>query len=300
MEHSAEQYFASQYGLLSRPQAVELGLSSRQISYRVSKGTWAQDLPGVYRHTAAPTSWEQEILAAVMASGGLASHRAAAALWYLELYTAPPPEISIPHGRRFRAGQLIVHHSTQWERRDPTIRRGIPCTGIDRTLLDCGGVMSVRTLERVAESAIRQRHTSWTRLLHCLMRHSIQGRTGCGNLRKLLERRLDDQTIPLSDFSRLVANLLVDAGLPKPKLEHRIEDGGGRLVLQTDLAWPLQKKAWELDGLAFHFGRTEIERDKRKRNAAKALGWNIQEILWSMYIDQPKELIALARSFLTS
>ncbi len=300
MEPTTDDLFAGQYGLVSRAQAADRGLSARQMRYRVATGVWAEDLPSVFRHPAAPPSWEQQLLAVVLSSGGIASHRAAAALWHLELYTAPCPEVSIPHGRRFRYEQAIVHHSTQWERRDADVRRGIACTGVDRTLLDCGAVMSVRTLERLCESAIRQRHTTWPSLLHCLMRHSVQGRTGCGNLRKLLERRLGDQTVPLSDFSRLVANLLVEAGIPRPVLEFRIVDQAGRLVLQSDLAWPLHKKAWELDGLAFHFGRTDIERDKRKRNRAKALGWNIQEILWSMYVDQPKQLVAMARAFLAS
>ena len=110
--------------------------------------------------------------------------------------------------------------------------------------------------------------------------------------------RLGEQTVPLSDFSRLVANLLVDHGLPEPVLEFPILDSTGSHVLQVDLAWPSLRKAWELDGLRFHFGRSDVERDKRKRNRAIAEGWTIQEILWSMYTDEPDELIALARRFL--
>lgn len=106
--------------------------------------------------------------------------------------------------------------------------------------------------------------------------------------------------MPLSDFSRLVANLLVDNDLPEPVPEHRIYAADGSFIMQTDLAWPLRKKAWELDGLAFHFGRTERERDNRKRNRAKAEGWNIQEILWSMYVDDADGLVALCRQFLAS
>ena len=95
-----------------------------------------------------------------------------------------------------------------------------------------------------------------------------------------------------------VANLLADAGVPEPEPEYRIVDDGGDLILQADLAWPRLKKAWELDGLQFHFGRTDFERDKRKRNRAKTFGWNIQEILWSMYVDEPLELVRMARQFL--
>ena len=116
----------------------------------------------------------------------------------------------------------------------------------------------------------------------------------------MLELRLGTPGVPHSDFSRLVAELLIEAGLPAPILEYNIVDPTGGHILAADLAWPEFKKAWELDGLAFHFGRLEVERDKRKRNRAKGEGWAIQEILWSMFVDDPSALIAQARRFLTS
>ena len=114
----------------------------------------------------------------------------------------------------------------------------------------------------------------------------------------LLNERLGTRTIPLSDFSRLVTNLLVDSGIPRPQLEYRIVDDLGDLILQADLAWPALKKALELDGLQWHFGRADVERDRRKRNRAKSAGWNIQEILWSMYVDDPAQLVQMAGAFL--
>ncbi len=104
----------------------------------------------------------------------------------------------------------------------------------------------------------------------------------------------------LSDFGLLVAQLLEEHGVEVPEREYPILDPDGNHILQADLAWPDRKKAWELDGLAFHFGRAEVERDRRKRNRAKSYGWNIQEILWSMYADEPLELVAMARRFLRS
>lgn len=287
-----------QFGIITRVQARSEGLSSRQIDHRLKQGTWQRVHPSVYRHAVARASWEGRLLAAVLASDGIASHRSAAALWWLELYTTPRPEITVPRGRRARLVNIREHQSTQWDRRDEILRRGIPCTGIERTILDCGAVVSARTVERLAEAAIRREYTSWLELLRCLRRHSRRGRSGCLNLRRVLELRLIDQTIALSDFGRLIASLLVDAGLPKPLVEYRIHDDAGEFILQADLAWPDRKKAWELDGLQFHFGRTDVERDRRKRNRAKSYGWNIQEILWSMYTDDPDGLVTMARRFL--
>ena len=110
--------------------------------------------------------------------------------------------------------------------------------------------------------------------------------------------RLEDRTVPLSDFSRRVVQLLVDSGLPRPVIEYRISDSNDQFIMQADLAWPAHKKAWELDGLQWHFGRLDVERDRRKRNRAKSEGWTIQEILWSMYVDSPDQLVQMARKFL--
>lgn len=288
----------AQYGIISRTQAQAAGLSARQIYRRTQSGLWIREHPAVYRHAAVVPTWESRLLAGCLAAGGIASHRSAGVLWGLGIHRQPTPEIQIPQSCRRTVTGVHLHRTTQWNRRDETVIRGIPVTGINRTLLDCGAVVTVRRLERLVESAIRQRLTTWPDMARTLSRHSRKGRDGCGKLRTLLEMRLGDQTVPLSDFSRLVSNLLVDNDLPEPVLEHRILAADGSFIMQADLAWPLRKKAWELDGLAFHFGRTERERDNRKRNRAKAEGWNIQEILWSMYVDDPEGLVDLCRQFL--
>ncbi len=292
--------FRKQYGLVTRRQAVQIGLSDRQIDLRVSDGRWFRDHRGVYRAAVVPSSWENRLLGAVLTSRGLASHRCAAALWGLDRYRQPPVEIAVPWERRVEVPGVVLHRSKQWDLRDESVRRDIPCTGIERTILDCGAVVSMRTLEVLAESAIRQQLTTWGALIETLSDHSARGRDGCGTLRELLKLRFGNRRIPLSTFSRLVAEALVKAGLPRPVLEYRIVDSEGRHVLQVDLAWPHLKKAWELDGLQFHFGREDVERDRRKRNAAIAEGWTIQEILWSMYMDERPQLIAMARKFLAS
>ncbi len=295
-----DDHFRRHHAVITRTQAEDLGLSDRQIGRRIANGSWVRVHNGVYRLAAAPATWESRLLAAVLASGGVASHRCAAALWRLEPFVAPRIEVSVPHGRRSRIQGVIVHQSRQWGLRDETVKRGIACTGLERAILDSGAVVSVKTMEREAESAIRRGQTSWRRLLRCLCRHSAQGRNGCGTLRQLLALRVADGRVTLSDFGLLVAQLLEEHGVEVPVREYPILDPDGNHILQADLAWPDRKKAWELDGLAFHFGRAEVERDRRKRNRAKSYGWNIQEILWSMYTDEPAELVAMARRFLRS
>lgn len=292
--------FAAQYGTISRAQALAYGLTPSQIAYRLETGAWESPYRAVYRARAAPPSWEGDLLSACYATGGIASHRCAAALWGLDIYDNPPIEVTIDIKKSARAPVPRLHRTKQWDLRDELARRQIPCTGIERTILDCAGVIGLGRTERLAEAAIRQRHTSWLELADSLSLHSARGRNGCLPLRVLLNRRIGSTTVPLSDFSRRVVQLLERANIPTPIVEYRITDSSGRHILQVDLAWPSRQKAWELDGLEFHFGREDVERDRRKRNAATAEGWTIQEILWSMYTDDPVGLVRMAQRFLAS
>src|SRR5688572_23514008 len=74
---------ASQAGVVSRRQALHLGMSSAAVSRRLSSGEWLPLLPGVYRFAATPetsTSWTH---AAVMwaGPGAALSHRSALEAW---------------------------------------------------------------------------------------------------------------------------------------------------------------------------------------------------------------------------
>ena len=294
-----EQHLQQQFGVITRSQARACGLTERQIDHRLATGTWKRVHRSVYRHAISTKSWESQLIAAVLALDGVASHRCAAALWGLELFHQPAIELTVAEAASLRwPADVIVHRSTQWASRGKSKRRRIPCTSIERTLIDCGHVVGVQDLERLCESAVRQGLTSWKRIDRHLRTYARRGRNGAANLRELVDGRNPAGAVPLSDFSRRVANLLAEAGLPEPILEYRIHDETGHTIMQADLAWPEMKKAWELDGLRWHFGREDVERDRRKRNKAKTLGWRIQEILWSMYKDERHELVAMARAFL--
>lgn len=57
----------TQYGLTTRAQLTELGVSPGQIQRWLRSGRVEALHPGVYRLAGAPPSWEQEVAAAVLA-----------------------------------------------------------------------------------------------------------------------------------------------------------------------------------------------------------------------------------------
>lgn len=289
---------ATQHGLITRAQATEAGLSAKQIRRLLGRGEWCEVERNVFRSAAVPPTWESNLLAACLTSGGVASHRCAAALWGLDGWWSPPVEISVPRGSAARSLDHRVHQTTQWDRIDLVRRRNIPCTGIDRTLMDLAAKISLRRTELAVESALRKELTTWPALRRCLIRGARRGRDGCGRLRAFLELRYGDDELPLSEWSRLVANILQDGGLPAAALEHPVYDRAGALVTVLDLAWPQQRVALELDSVRWHLNRSSFEHDRRKRNRARLLGWTIHEATWAMTIDDASGLVQLMRAAL--
>lgn len=290
-----------QRGLVTRYQARSVGMTEDQIAKRLERGEWEIVHRAVFRSAATPVTWHQHVLGATLAVDGVASHRTAAVLHGLPGPRRPSPEITYDRNRRHRTLVGVrAHRSTQWEGRQEVSLHGVPATGIERTLLDCGAKVSVDSLERMAEDAVRRCLTDFDQLARYLVMHSRRGRAGSATLRAMLLRRDPNARLPLSDFSRLMYQLIVSAGLPQPELEYRIVDRAGTFVMQTDLAWPHLKKAIELDGLQWHFGRAEVERDRRKRARARADGWQVLEVLWTMYDRERPELCDLLARFLAS
>jgi hypothetical protein len=69
-----------QHGLVAKDQTRDVGLTQDQVETRLAVGRLLRRDFNVYRLAGAPVTWEQNVLAACLASGGVASHRTAARL----------------------------------------------------------------------------------------------------------------------------------------------------------------------------------------------------------------------------
>src|SRR5688500_7622580 len=92
VDRALDAEMASHHALITYNRVLELGGSAALAFDRVHTKAWLSPYRGVYRDAAAPQTPEQDLLAAVMASGELAvaSHRSAAWLW--GLFAGPPYE----------------------------------------------------------------------------------------------------------------------------------------------------------------------------------------------------------------
>ncbi|MCP3909991.1 MAG: type IV toxin-antitoxin system AbiEi family antitoxin domain-containing protein [Actinomycetia bacterium] len=280
-----------QWGLTTLEQAVGAGLSRDQVQRLVASGAWVRVRRGVYRSAAVVPTWQSDLLALVLDTGGVASHRSAARAWELDGSYPCRPEITLPHPAHNKRVGSEIHASTQFDLVRLTRRQGIPVTSVDRTLLDVAAVVAPHKLTQMIDDALRRNLITFDALTACLVSHSIQGRNGAGPMREELDRRLSEEDVPLSAWSRAVAGLLTGHGLPDPRFEHRIETDSG-FVAQVDLAYPDLRIAVELDSVTFHLRRERFTPDAGRRNRITNAGWHLLTVTWDMYAHQPGRLVA--------
>jgi len=279
-----------QYGIITRAQALADGMTKAQIDHCVRTGDWVREARGVYRHAAVPSTPMSRLLAACMAHDGLASHRSAAALHGIEGFKLDRVELTVPPGKRPSMAGVRLHQSSLMRLAKPTERQGVPCTGRARTVVDLASVVTYKQLERVIDAVLRDGLLRPSDLYGVLATHARRGRQGCPALRTALDDRLGDAPVPLSEWSRMVEDLLIGSGLSRPRLEYRICDDAGALLAQVDLAYPAHRVAVELDSVRYHLNRESFVSDPRRRNRLTVAGWKVLSFTWDDYIDCPKAL----------
>jgi very-short-patch-repair endonuclease len=261
---------AVQHGLVHRAQAVELGMTPRQIQCRVAVGLLVPVHQAVYRVAGGPTSPVQAILASTLAGGrrATASHRAAAWLWRLRGIEDPFVEITVPCGQPGPAG-VTVHRTSTLASIDLSRTQRVPVTTPARTLLDLGAVVSANVVESALEDALMRRLVTFSLLNATIERLGGPGRRGAGVLRQLVEER-DPATAPTqSVLEDALLRVLRRGGLPEPVRQYQV--GGVRL----DAAYPERRLGIEADSRIWHGGRLDVQRNSDKANLLVAHGWRV-------------------------
>jgi very-short-patch-repair endonuclease len=265
---------AGQHSLAHRAQAIELGMTPRQIDERVASGLLITQHRGVYRLAGAPPTREQAVLAACLAAGAVVSHRSAGVLWAMRGVEAPTPEIIVPATRCPSLRAVVVHRTDRLDPIDVCRRRRIPVTTPARTLLDLGAVAPAPVVESALEDALMRRLVTFELLTATLERLGGPGRNGAGVLRALLEER-DPVTAPTqSVLEDRLFQLLRRAGLPEPVRQYPV---AGVLL---DGAYPDRRLGIEADSRIWHGGRLDVQRNTDKGNRLLAHGWRVLRFTW--------------------
>ena len=117
-----------QLGLLTREQAVGVGMTRSMVEQRVASGIWVIRHPGVYAIAGTPMSWNHKVMAAVLAAGGdaLASHLTGAALYRLDEIARTRIAVTVDGTTALRLRGMVVHRSLVLAPQDRSSIDGLP------------------------------------------------------------------------------------------------------------------------------------------------------------------------------
>ena len=269
----------NQYGLITREQLIDCGLTRRGIDHRVRKGLLERVRPTVFRIAGALGSWEQDLMGVCLWAGpdSAASHRSAAALWRLPHFHTGPIDISSP--RQLSAARVLSYRTKSLREGDICELSGIPATSIERTLMDLGATAPQRRLEDAVDDAIRRRLMTLSDLRDLIARCRSERRTGSRALRDVLEKTNVRVVATASAFESRLLRTLMKAKLPPPVPQYTIRHDG-RFIARVDFAYPAARLAIEAQSWRWHSGPAAYSRDIGRKNAIEAIGWDLLLVTW--------------------
>jgi hypothetical protein len=262
-----------QLGLLTKAQAIQLvsedtfeGLCRRGHLLRIRRGVWVV--------AGTPPSYEQAVLAAILAAGGFAwaSHRTAARLWELKV---PAPEaidvLTLPN-RRLRSPGVDQHRGASIPMADVARAGVVPVTTVARTLVDCAPWLPGRRLTEAVNDA-RRRHLVTLDEVESVHQQLDRGRrTGRHLVVPVRPVVAEKHAAGGSERELDVLRILRRAGVRLPVQQFPIVVDGRQRYL--DYAYPEELVYLEFDGFGEHgMLRTVFDDDRDRDGELGLMGW---------------------------
>lgn len=267
---------SGQLGLVTAAQMISVGFSRGWITKAVARGELRRVVWGVYAVAGAPFTWEQRVLAHVLAAGegAMASHWTAARLLGFPNVTTIQVEVTIPRERAVRIAGFRPHRATVLPDLDRTTVGAIPCATWERTLVDLTARWSKWQLGRALDDGIRRGATSLRRLRACTNRQEAGPGRRPAVIYELLDEREGAGKVDSASERRVLETLRL-AGLPAPVTQHRLELGAVRY--RADFAYPDRGVIIEYLGFVPHSTFSAHVHDRQRANAIRAAGLRLIE-----------------------
>ena len=213
-------------------------------------------------------------MAACLATGGHASHRAAAWLWDLR----DEPEIEVTVGRTHapKLEGVVVHRPVK-ESRPPKVRRDIAVCDPLRLLVDLGAVVPKEDVLDALERARAKKLVTVKAVTAERDRLAKRGRAGVGAIRWALEQVAPDNGRTPSVLEAKAFRLWRSVGLPDPVCEqHVLADGD----FYVDCDWAEADYTVEVDGWSSRATATALLESNRRQNKIADTGRLIHRFCW--------------------
>lgn len=249
---------ARQYSAFSRTQWLDAGLTERQLHRAIANRAVFVLHPGVYALRGSKPSFHRDVMAACLATGGVASHRCAAYLWKFRKFERPVVEVLVAKGHAPTLDGVTVRRTARLDPTEKTHIGAIPITSRSRTLLDLVSV-TPDLVEGALDGALHRHRISLKSLEEVLERagrHHPAHRV----LAPLVEARLAGRRPTESELEDDLLAVLRRYGLPEPVPQYPYK---GRRI---DFAYPELEFGIEANSVAAHAAKEDVQRNAEKAN----------------------------------
>jgi predicted transcriptional regulator of viral defense system len=279
----------AQQGVVTLEQLEGLGLTAEAILKRVASGRLFRIHQRVFALTPGLMTERGTFMAAVLACGpdAVLSHRSAAYLWGLVDEWQTPIDVTAPSRRGRSPAGVGAHRDGSLWSVDKTVRLGIPCTSLARTLLDFAGVgqeWEVRHAVAQAEVLrVLHRPTMWALLKRC------RRRRGVARLRLVLDTIHPQTKKTRSELERLFLTMCTSRGVPEPEVNVWLSAADGKRY-QADFLWRRDRLIVEADSRRFHDTDSAFVKDRKREQQLQLARWRVSRCTWEEVEQEPRRL----------
>ncbi len=294
-DKNAIQIAVAQGGVIRLDQALECGLGTESITRRVRSGHWQRISRSAYRLVDVDSPGQRVRAAVAVLPQAVASHETAAELHSIPRLPTGRAVVTVPSKTTHSFPGVIIHRTRDLADTHTTVVSGLPVTTIPRTIVDLAAQLHPRHLEAIVDDLTASRRLDIAELSNLVKSVARKGKPGSASLRRLIGTRQDRRVAAASRLERLGLAVLIDAGLPQPRMEYPAPWDETR---RLDAAYPDAKVGIEWDSTTWHTQVAAFQRDRVRDRQALLHSWRVFRFTWHDVTEQPYDVVATIRSAL--
>ncbi|HEX9847832.1 MAG TPA: DUF559 domain-containing protein [Acidimicrobiia bacterium] len=287
-------------GVVTRTEAVALGLQASALAHLVDMGVLHRLKPGIFALAGARTdNTSIELIAACRSLGAVVSHESAAQIHGLDRWLHIKPSVSVVHRTTNRFPGIRVHQLTDLIDDHIQAIDEVPVTTPERTVIDLSAVLAEQRLERIVDQGLAAKKLNLEALSDMFDLLARKGKPGVRRMRSILLKRSPGLDAPTTELERRLLDVVRRAGLPEPQAQHTppwLVPTNGRV----DFAYPKHNLVIEGDSRRWHTLLNSFEIDRLRDNAAQLAGWRVLRFTWQEITENPERVVSTIRLALLS
>ena len=279
-----------QHGVIDRRQALDAGLTSRMIEWRIVSGAWVRLDRGLYALATHPFTWLRQAKAAELSLPGSAvSHRAAGVIQGVPGFRPGRIDLTVEPGSSSRSSFARVHRR---QLLDPIVVQGFRVTSIERMVFDLAGELGPEGVRDLVHDLVVRRVTSLEALRNEADELELLHPRGLVAVRAVLDDTHVGRMPPANELERALSAVLDDPRLPPHESQAPLPwwpDAPQRV----DELVPDWRRIVEGDGRLWHTREADFQRDKARDHLAQRHGYEVTRFTYHQLVTDPEYAIGV-------